>query len=151
MLSPWFLVLLIFRPWKLKGYIPPERRLTFNGLHSVISQKIVFFITTAVRTLNPIRYYFTGYNDKTFRWISIGNCISVLYLLEQKLTYLVNFLFGTLNDLLSSTDLEFYPSYSYDYRCLDRSFTATWYVDFNRKMTQADFWRASTRSCSYGW
>jgi hypothetical protein len=27
--------------------------LTFNGLHGVISQKIVLFITTAVRTLNP--------------------------------------------------------------------------------------------------
>jgi hypothetical protein len=25
----------------------------FNGLHSVLSQKIEFFITTAVRTLNP--------------------------------------------------------------------------------------------------
>jgi hypothetical protein len=28
--------------------------LTFNGLHGVISQKIVLFITTAVRTSNPI-------------------------------------------------------------------------------------------------
>jgi hypothetical protein len=27
--------------------------LTFNGLHAVISQKIVLFITTAVRTSNP--------------------------------------------------------------------------------------------------
>jgi hypothetical protein len=27
--------------------------LTFNGLHGVISQKIVLFITTAVRTSNP--------------------------------------------------------------------------------------------------
>jgi hypothetical protein len=32
----------------------PKRRLTFNGLHSVISQKIVLCITTAVRTSNPI-------------------------------------------------------------------------------------------------
>jgi hypothetical protein len=30
--------------------------LPFNGLHSVISQKIVLFITTAVRTSNPIYY-----------------------------------------------------------------------------------------------
>jgi hypothetical protein len=28
-------------------------RLTSNGLHGVISQKIVLFITTAVRTSNP--------------------------------------------------------------------------------------------------
>jgi hypothetical protein len=30
-----------------------KRRLTFNGLHGVISQKIELFITTAVRTSNP--------------------------------------------------------------------------------------------------
>jgi hypothetical protein len=30
--------------------------LTFNGLHSVISRKIVFFITTAVRTSNPTTF-----------------------------------------------------------------------------------------------
>jgi hypothetical protein len=27
--------------------------LTFNGLHGAISQKIIVFITTAVRTANP--------------------------------------------------------------------------------------------------
>jgi hypothetical protein len=31
----------------------PKRRMTFNGLHGVISQKIVFFITTAERTSDP--------------------------------------------------------------------------------------------------
>jgi hypothetical protein len=30
-----------------------KRRLIFNGLHSVISQKIVLFITTVVRISNP--------------------------------------------------------------------------------------------------
>jgi hypothetical protein len=35
------------------GDVPPKRRLTFNGLHGVISQKIELFITTAVRTSNP--------------------------------------------------------------------------------------------------
>jgi hypothetical protein len=30
----------------------PKRRLTINGLHGVISQNIVLFITTAVRTSN---------------------------------------------------------------------------------------------------
>jgi hypothetical protein len=33
--------------------VHPKRRLTFNGLYGFISQKVVFFITTAVRTLNP--------------------------------------------------------------------------------------------------
>jgi hypothetical protein len=35
------------------GDVPPKRRLTFNGLQGVISQKTVFFITTGVRTSNP--------------------------------------------------------------------------------------------------
>jgi hypothetical protein len=39
--------------WQGRRYIPPKRRFTFNGLHGVISQKIVLFITTAVRTSNP--------------------------------------------------------------------------------------------------
>jgi hypothetical protein len=30
-----------------------KRRLTLNGLHGVISQKLIFFITTAVKTSNP--------------------------------------------------------------------------------------------------
>jgi hypothetical protein len=34
--------------------------LTLNGLHGVISQKIVFFITTGVRTSNPT-YLFVVY------------------------------------------------------------------------------------------
>jgi hypothetical protein len=41
----WFLARLIFRPWRWWRYVPPKRRLTFNGLHGVISQKIVLFIT----------------------------------------------------------------------------------------------------------
>jgi hypothetical protein len=31
------------------GDVPPKRRLTFNGMHGVLSQKI----TTAVRASNP--------------------------------------------------------------------------------------------------
>jgi hypothetical protein len=34
-------------------YVPQKRRLTFNRLHGVISQKIELFITTAVRTSGP--------------------------------------------------------------------------------------------------
>jgi hypothetical protein len=48
-----FLAQLIIRPWRWKQYVPPKRRLTLNGLHGVISQKMVRFITTAVRTSNP--------------------------------------------------------------------------------------------------
>jgi hypothetical protein len=32
---------------------PSKRRLTFNGLHGIISQKMVLFITTSVKTKNP--------------------------------------------------------------------------------------------------
>jgi hypothetical protein len=34
-------------------YVPTKRRLNFNGLHGVISQKIELFITSAVRTSIP--------------------------------------------------------------------------------------------------
>jgi hypothetical protein len=50
-----FLLGLFFNP--KDGDVPPKRRLTFNGLHGVISQKIVLFITT-VRTSNPTSLWF---------------------------------------------------------------------------------------------
>jgi hypothetical protein len=50
MLSRWFLAHLIFSPWRWRRYVPPKRRLTLNVLHGVLSQKMVLFITTAVRT-----------------------------------------------------------------------------------------------------
>jgi hypothetical protein len=34
-------------------YVPPKRRLTFNGIHGIVAQEIVMFIATAVRTSNP--------------------------------------------------------------------------------------------------
>jgi hypothetical protein len=42
-----------FRPWIWRRYFPLKRRLTPNGLHCVISQKMVLFITTGVETSNP--------------------------------------------------------------------------------------------------
>jgi hypothetical protein len=48
-----FLLSLFSLPWRWRRYVPPKRQLTFNGLHGVISQKTVLFITTAVRTSNP--------------------------------------------------------------------------------------------------
>jgi hypothetical protein len=41
LLLRWFIAQLIFLPWKWRRYIPPKRRLTLNGLHGVISQKMV--------------------------------------------------------------------------------------------------------------
>jgi hypothetical protein len=51
--SRMFLVWLILRHWSSRRHVPLKRRLTFNGTHGVISQKIEIFLTTAVRTLNP--------------------------------------------------------------------------------------------------
>jgi hypothetical protein len=34
--------------------VPPKRQMIFNRLHGVVSQKTELFITTAVRTSNPI-------------------------------------------------------------------------------------------------
>jgi hypothetical protein len=52
LLSRWFLAQLIFRPWRRRRYVPRKRRLTLNGLHCVISQKMVLFIATGVITSN---------------------------------------------------------------------------------------------------
>jgi hypothetical protein len=54
LLSRWFLAELILSTLKMGRYVPPKRRLTLNGLHGVISQKIALFITTAVRTSNRL-------------------------------------------------------------------------------------------------
>jgi hypothetical protein len=43
LISRRFLARLILRPWRWRRYVPPKRRLTFSGLHGVISQKIVLF------------------------------------------------------------------------------------------------------------
>jgi hypothetical protein len=44
---------IILRPWRWRRYVPPKRRVHLNGLHCVISQKMILFITTAVKTSNP--------------------------------------------------------------------------------------------------
>jgi hypothetical protein len=52
LLACWFLSELISSTLK-RRYVSPKRRLTLNGLHGVISQKMILFITTAVKTSNP--------------------------------------------------------------------------------------------------
>jgi hypothetical protein len=41
--SHWFLTCLILQPWKCRQYSLPKLRLTFNGIHGVISQKVELF------------------------------------------------------------------------------------------------------------
>jgi hypothetical protein len=38
-----FLLSLFFRPWRWRRYVPSKRRLTLNGLHGVMPQKMVLF------------------------------------------------------------------------------------------------------------
>jgi hypothetical protein len=48
-----FLLNLFFRPWRWRRNVSSKRPLTLNGLYGVISQKIVLFTTTAMRSSNP--------------------------------------------------------------------------------------------------
>jgi hypothetical protein len=48
-----FLLGLFFRPWRWRRYVPLKLLLTPNGLHGLISQKMVLLVTSAVRTSNP--------------------------------------------------------------------------------------------------
>jgi hypothetical protein len=53
LLSRCYVARLILWPWRRRRYVPPTHRLTFNGLHGVISQKTELFITTALRASIP--------------------------------------------------------------------------------------------------
>jgi hypothetical protein len=47
---------LFLRPWRWRRYVPPKRRLKLNGLHSIISQMILFwhpFVHTVMYLLFP--------------------------------------------------------------------------------------------------
>jgi hypothetical protein len=56
LLTCWFLLKLFLRHWRWRRYVPPKRQLELNGLHGVISQKMILFITTTVKTSNSTRW-----------------------------------------------------------------------------------------------
>jgi hypothetical protein len=72
---------LFFDP-KVRCYVALKRRLTVNGLHGVISQKIVLFITTAVRKLNPTGAAYSEDHTK-HRKHSCGNNIEISKIIED--------------------------------------------------------------------
>jgi hypothetical protein len=86
LLSRLFLSWFFLRPWRWRRYIPPKRRLTFIGLHDVISQKMVLFTTTAVRTSDPagllwcvVEYKKWAYTrNQTFNMLSWHRAIRVV-------------------------------------------------------------------------
>jgi hypothetical protein len=43
--SPWFFACHIFPPLRLRRCFLPTRRLTFSGLHGVITQEVELFVT----------------------------------------------------------------------------------------------------------
>jgi hypothetical protein len=91
----WFLARLILRPSRWWRYVPPKRRLTFNGLHGVYARSWVLFITTAVRTSNPTQkrvsdvkilslnishlMYRTGYRSGYEFWLVIRKAFGVQF------------------------------------------------------------------------
>jgi hypothetical protein len=55
--------------------------LTLNGLHGVISQKMILFITTAVKTSNPTVSKFSNNNLENAisqHWLKTENDYSIL-------------------------------------------------------------------------
>jgi hypothetical protein len=70
LLSGWFLAWLIILSWTWRRYVPLKRRLTFNGLHGVISQKIALFMITAVRTSKSYEKLLSfGMRSRDVHWI----------------------------------------------------------------------------------
>lgn len=62
LLSAWCCCMSCSSILKMEEASPSKHRLTFNGLHDCIAQKIAVFITNAVRTSNPanLQFYKTG-------------------------------------------------------------------------------------------
>jgi hypothetical protein len=80
--SRWFLALLVLLPRRWRRCVPPKCQLAFNGLHGVISKKIVLFITTAMRTQISMKYC-------VIRFISVHSiCMFILMNLN---TYVIVF------------------------------------------------------------
>jgi hypothetical protein len=49
-----FLLGLFFRPWRWRWHVPPKLRLTLNGLHGVILQKMVLFFLSSLMAYSSI-------------------------------------------------------------------------------------------------
>jgi hypothetical protein len=56
---------------KMEGICSCETSLTFNGLYGVISQKMVLFITAAVRTSNPTYLSFLGGTEEKCKTVTL--------------------------------------------------------------------------------
>jgi hypothetical protein len=59
-----------------RRYVPPKRRLVFNGLHGVIFRKMALFITTAVRTSNLTSFVLHLFSVASLKMFSVCHCSS---------------------------------------------------------------------------
>jgi hypothetical protein len=69
----------ILRPWRWRRYVPPKRRMQLNVLHGVISQKMILFITTAVKTSSFWYLDFCRYTIERFSIVCNLVCNSLYY------------------------------------------------------------------------
>jgi hypothetical protein len=58
-----FLLNLFLRPWRWRQYVPPKHRLTLNGLHGVISQKMVLFMIWVFKLVLKFTIPVTDFQD----------------------------------------------------------------------------------------
>jgi hypothetical protein len=81
LISLLFLPRLIFRPWRWRLYVSPKRRLTLNGLHGVISQKIVLskYYSVGCRTQELSREIWSNLASQSANPTS-GACALSVYL-----------------------------------------------------------------------
>jgi hypothetical protein len=57
-----FLLSIFFQPWRWRPYVPLKRRLTLDGLHGVISQKMVLFLALMCVYSYTYIYIYTSIN-----------------------------------------------------------------------------------------
>jgi hypothetical protein len=80
---------IFLRPWRWRRYVPPKRRLKLNGLHGAISQKMILFITTAVKTSNPTKSDIVDMPVLLIQWMRLPsssvNEFIVIYYTNQNL------------------------------------------------------------------
>jgi hypothetical protein len=68
--SCWFHTWLALPPWMFRRHASPKHRLTFTGLHGLISQEIGLFVVSVVRTSNPVIFcILNGVHPVVYRYI----------------------------------------------------------------------------------
>jgi hypothetical protein len=69
---------LTVRRSRWRPYVSAERRLTFNGLHGIVSQKTAFFIITVVRTSKKTKLHGLSprknYTDRAIAACRLSDC-----------------------------------------------------------------------------